>query len=373
MHDSITLTENGRSRATIVTAPDIGPQAMTAVRDMVRVIAEISGAAIPVVDDGNVRETGPQVHIGRTAFVRESGLEPANLPVNGYRIVTVDDPAVPRLVITGPTYLGISHGIYDLLTNELGVCWGMADPLFEEIPSRATVTVGPLDRTEQPSFGFRVFSGGDAAWLRRSRIDDGSRMLPYYGHGHNLHNVVPPDVYGDHPEYYALIDGERQVPEKRDGSGPQPCLTHPDVIRITVETLREFFDENPGTYWYTPGWIDTGWQPGEGRYEHQLAKYIEKYGEDNAKYLMDMESGWFTEYSNAAYVDLGFGDNREFKEFTRECARYLEWDYKELHGEPSLVVDWLEGNWDHERYLVVDPGREIRPSDDADILKSVAR
>ncbi|MBT3275686.1 MAG: DUF1638 domain-containing protein, partial [Spirochaetales bacterium] len=146
------------------------------------------------------------------------------------------------------------------------------------------------------------------------------------------------------------------------------CIT---LLLGSKEKYRQFFDENPGTYWYSPGWIETGWQPGEARYKHQLAEYAVKYGEDNAKYLMEMESGWFTKYSNAAYVDLGFGDNREFKEFTRECARYLEWDYKELRGDPSLLIDWLEGNWDQERYLVVNPKEIIKPSDDLSILKSI--
>jgi len=243
--DAITLVQDGRSRATIIVAKDAGPNATAAVGDLVRVIAAMSGAALPVVEDGNARLAGPQIHVGQTAFVKEAGLVPADLPMNGYRIATVHAPAVPRLVIAGAGSLGTSHGVYDFLTNVLGVMWGMADPLFEDIPQRRTVAVSWLDRTERPAFGFRVFSGNDPTWVRRNRIDDGSRSLPYYGHGHNLFNVIPPEKYGDHPEYFAFIDGKRRVPERRDGSGPQPCLTNPDVIRITIETVRQFFDENP--------------------------------------------------------------------------------------------------------------------------------
>ena len=45
--------------------------------------------------------------------------------------------------------------------------------------------------------------------------------------------------------------------------------------------------------------------PGEERHARLRAQYAEKYGEDNAEYLMEMEQGWFKRYSNAAYVGIG--------------------------------------------------------------------
>jgi hypothetical protein len=211
---------------------------------MVRVIEKISGAKLPVVKDGDVELKDAQIHIGLTSFVKEQGLLDdlvINLPVNGYRISTFQQ----NLVIIANSSLGISHGIYDFLTNELGIVWGMADAIFEEIPERHTIAINHIDRISKPSFGFRVFSGVDANWIRRNRIDDGSRQLPFYGHGHNLYNVLPPSKYGSHPEYYAMRNGERKVPEKDGHTHIQPCLTNPDVIRITIETVQQFFNENP--------------------------------------------------------------------------------------------------------------------------------
>ncbi len=251
MKSQVTLVENGNPHATVIVAPDIGQYAEESVSDMLRVIEKMSGATLPVIAEGQAIGTGAQIHIGRTGFVIEEGLLPGDLPLNGYRICTTHQNAVPHLVITANNSLGISHGIYDLLTNELGVLWGMADPLFEDIPMCDTVSVGSLDRTEIPKFGFRVFSGVESHWIRRNRIDNASRQLPFYGHGHNLFNIFPPSKYGDHPEYYAMTDGARRVPEK-DGHTPiQPCLTNPDVIQITIETVRQFFDENPEVSTYS--------------------------------------------------------------------------------------------------------------------------
>jgi len=247
----ISLVEDGLPRAVIVLAPNLGRTAVDAARDMVRVIALMSGAALPLLEDGQAAQTIPQVHIGPTAFAQKAVPVPSDLPVNGYRIATRSENGAGRLVINGVHSIGISHGIYHLLSNELGVLWGMAHPIFEDIPKRDTVRIAPVDRTERPAFGFRVWSGNDPDWIRRNRIDEADSALPFYGHGHNLFNILPPSKYANHPEYYAMIDGERRVPE-RDGHTPiQPCLTNPEVIRIAVETVRRFFDENPDVTTYS--------------------------------------------------------------------------------------------------------------------------
>lgn len=145
------------------------------------------------------------------------------------------------------------------------------------------------------------------------------------------------------------------------------CITH---LLGSKERYRQYFDAHPGTYWYSPGWIDTCSQPGQERYENTLRDYVEKYGEENAAYLMEMEQGWFKEYSNAAYVDLGFGDNERHKRFTRACAEWLKWSYDELRGDPALIRKFLQGDWNDEDFLVVEPGFRIAASFDHRILKA---
>ncbi|MDQ1327644.1 MAG: hypothetical protein QG641_927 [Candidatus Poribacteria bacterium] len=246
----ITIVEEGKSIATIVLASDIGQTAIEAVNDMIYVIEKMSGAKLPIVKDGDIEPENTQIHIGLTSSVKRQGLlddSVSNLAVNGYHIY----PFHQNLAIVANSPLGISHGIYDLLTNELGIVWGMADEIFEEIPKRSTVAINYIDRISKPSFGFRVFSGVDSKWIRRNRIDDGSRQLPFYGHGHNLFNVLPPSKYGGHPEYYAMRNGERKVPEEDGHTHIQPCLTNPDVIRITIKTVQQFFDENPQVSTYS--------------------------------------------------------------------------------------------------------------------------
>ena len=136
------------------------------------------------------------------------------------------------------------------------------------------------------------------------------------------------------------------------------------------ERYREYFDAHPGTYWYTPGWIECSLQPGLERYNFLRRDYVEKYGEDNADYLMEMEQGWMKEYSNAAYIDLGFSDTVRFKEYTRECAQWLGWKTDELQGDSRMIQAFVGGEWDSDRFLIVEPGQTIVASHDAMVIKA---
>ncbi len=134
------------------------------------------------------------------------------------------------------------------------------------------------------------------------------------------------------------------------------CIT---LLLGSKEKYQSYFDSHRGIYWYSVGWIECNQQPGKERYENTLASYKEKYGEDNAEYLMQMEQNWFTEYSWATYVDWGLGNSEEYRRFTRECAEYLDWGYDELEGDKVLLQDLVDGNWSDDRFLVVKPGEKI--------------
>jgi hypothetical protein len=108
--------------------------------------------------------------------------------------------------------------------------------------------------------------------------------------------------------------------------------------------------------------------PGKERLDSIFQQYKEKYGEENAEYLMQIEQRWIHDYSNAAYVDLGFYDTNEYKKFTQKCALELSWNYDELAGDRQLIMNFLEGNWSPEDFLIVEPGEKVVASHDEQIL-----
>lgn len=134
------------------------------------------------------------------------------------------------------------------------------------------------------------------------------------------------------------------------------CIT---LLLGSKDRYQQYFDSHHGIYWYSDGWIDCSLQPSKERYETILAEYAEKYGQDNAQYLMEMEQNWMKEYEWATYVDWSLPGSEEHKAFTNECAEFLGWNYDELNGDPALMQRFLDGQWDPQEFLVVEPGQVI--------------
>ena len=134
------------------------------------------------------------------------------------------------------------------------------------------------------------------------------------------------------------------------------CIT---LLLGSKQRYQEYFDSHRGVYWYSPGWIESGKQPSRERYEALLEEYTKKYGPDNAQYLMEVEQTWIKEYQWATFVDWGLIEADAHKDFTRQCADFLKWEYDELKGDSGLMQRFVDGPWGEEEFLIVEPGRRI--------------
>jgi len=143
------------------------------------------------------------------------------------------------------------------------------------------------------------------------------------------------------------------------------CIT---FLLGSKERYQSYFQKHPCTYWYSPGWIETGAQPSAKRLEQSLADYRERFGEDNARYLMEKLEGWVKDYRRAAFVDLGVGDRQANLAYTRRCAEELGWELEILPGDSRLIEKLLNGPWDEADFIQVAPGRAIRASGDERIM-----
>ncbi len=149
------------------------------------------------------------------------------------------------------------------------------------------------------------------------------------------------------------------------------CVT---LFLGSKENYGKHFSSSPGTYYYTSGWLERAGskierkvQDGRGlgkKYE----KYVEKYGEDNAKYLMEFEQSWIENYTCAAYIDLKFASFLNYKEEVKKIAENRSWKYEELPGDIRLIRKLIDGQWNEDEFMVVQPGEEIIPSYDNDVL-----
>lgn len=126
--------------------------------------------------------------------------------------------------------------------------------------------------------------------------------------------------------------------------------------------------ENPGTYFYSPGWVREKRVPGPDREAYVREMYRARYADDPEMVddLVEADAGAFAHNNCAAYVDLT--NDQKAENYCKDCARHLQWAYKRLPGDPTLLRDLLTGDWDESRYLHVAPGHSIATDDQSRLI-----
>ncbi len=153
---------------------------------------------------------------------------------------------------------GALYAVYNFL-DELGVRWYRPEEWGEHVPRTASVKVLLGRQQYKPVYPWRQsFSGYRSRaeetpeqkaignlWAVRNRQNSNVSATEEQGFTrfvmtwHNYGGMFPVSTYFDeHPEYYALIDGER----RKDG---QLCLGNSDVQKLTAEKIVAFAKNEP--------------------------------------------------------------------------------------------------------------------------------
>ena len=135
-----------------------------------------------------------------------------------------------------------------------------------------------------------------------------------------------------------------------------------DCISILLggmEPHSALLKENPGTYFYSPGWVRGKRVPGPDREAHLRKVYDARYpdDEDMVDDLVEADAYAFAHHNCAAYVDLTA--NTKAENYCKDCAKHLGWQFKRLKGDPSMLRNLLKGDWSPDRYLTIPPGHHV--------------
>jgi len=148
----------------------------------------------------------------------------------------------------------------------------------------------------------------------------------------------------------------------------QDCIA---VLLGSNRRYKDHFNDKPGTYWFTKGWIETGFTPGKrSRYRGVYDPYKERYREyrkqfdrEVSQYLInEWDQRWIQNYTTLAYIDWGMEGNVRFKRKAEENARALELEFENIKGDPTLLLNLLNGAWDDETFLITRPGQKLVPT-----------
>ena len=135
-----------------------------------------------------------------------------------------------------------------------------------------------------------------------------------------------------------------------------------DCISILLGSRQAYmreFEAEPGTYYLSKGWLESGSNP-----LSEYREYVEKYGAEDAEWVMDTQ---YQHYSRLVFVAHEQADLDKYRPQAQEVADYCRrWDmrYEEILGsdryvrrliEVAAALDKADGE-----FLVVPPGGEIR-------------
>ncbi len=267
---SLILRPDNQPAASVVTEPDSPPAVSFAARELSRYLAIMTGGRFPVREGPAPDDGAPVLRVGLRNGDdngrRSTGPRPADdnggqrrRGAYGWR---VDERGAE---IVGDRPGAVVHAVYALL-EELGCVWLHAWEGGEIVPRVPQVALPAGERVVEPAMVHREFTNLmpiDAGyvhhieWMAKNRFNrfmvfaniEGSierylellepevvlrGMQATMGH-HSFRYFLPPgEHFAAHPEWYALLDGQRSP----DG---QLCTSNPEVVERVAEAVCDFF------------------------------------------------------------------------------------------------------------------------------------
>lgn len=144
------------------------------------------------------------------------------------------------------------------------------------------------------------------------------------------------------------------------------CIT---LLLGSKERYKEVFEAEPGTYYFSPGWLESPPEHHLGQADQLRSQLglqgpsyealVDKYGEDNARYLMDTLKMGTDQYTRYAWIASALGAFPEYVGLVREQAQKDGKRFEVLQGGLSLLQRALDGDWNSEDFVVCQPGQRL--------------
>ena len=102
----------------------------------------------------------------------------------------------------------------------------------------------------------------------------------------------------------------------------------------------------------------------------RLTDLVAQYGEDNARYLIEVTQQWAKNYSRGMLISFEFDGPLALREKVAAICQKRGWRFAELAGDLTLLRRWLAGRWNHKDFLEVPPLHGIFPSYDDGVIEA---
>ena len=194
-----------------------------------------------------------------------------------------------------------------------------------------------------------------------------------------VHDQVDKNLLKHRPDYIALGYGlcSNGVVGLTSRDIPLVIPRTDDCIALFLGSQKrylELFERMNGTYWLNNGWIEASGSVVTQRETSQQRwqKYAEKYGEDNADYLIEQEGAWVSHYNTCAFIHSDVYHASQFLETAMRVAKENGWAFEEFNGDLRMVKALAEGAWNEREFLLVHPGERVAADYTGMKMKAVA-
>jgi hypothetical protein len=261
------IVKDGQANAVIVVAEGAPRMVSFAATELQTYLRKVSGATLAIT--AVKPAAGNVIYVGESTYTRDLKLSTQGLKADGFKMVSgagwlalfgkeseptygifhpfnpgsAYDPAngISRFGETGSLY-----AVYRFLETQCGVHFYMPGELGEVVPQSRDISLAPLAYSKSPDIPYRHLyysefrlGGDETLWYRRAGFG-----APYpVGIMHSF--LILKKYAQEHPEYFSLIDGERDFSKTSVGSGSL-CLSNPGTLQAFVNEANAFFDKDPG-------------------------------------------------------------------------------------------------------------------------------
>jgi hypothetical protein len=235
----------------IVVAGDAIPSEKYAAEQLQQHVSTATGHTLPIVAGSDRPDR--HIFVGPSDLMGQSklGFAVDDFGPEDLRVVIRDG----NIVIAGGRPRGTLYGVYTFLEDFLDVRFLTAD--HTHVPQVGSQrVVGPVDHFYHPPLQMRWAFYGEvnrnpvlAARLRVNTVGKDPKLGGQCRQkliNHSFARQIPSRTYGKwHPEYYCLRDGKRLAEVNSDSYDNEPCLTHPDVLKIVAAAVLKEIEANP--------------------------------------------------------------------------------------------------------------------------------
>jgi hypothetical protein len=160
------------------------------------------------------------------------------------------------------------------------------------------------------------------------------------------------------------------------------CIT---LFLGSKDRYQQLAESQGGSYYYTSGWLEVLRRRGDragasstmflpsraglgGGPPAAYQEWVKKYGEEQARYLLEVMDTWTAHYTHGVLIEFDFTRTLKLREQVQAICAERGWEFKEIEGDLGLFRRWLDGEWDAKDFLVLQPNQKVMPSYDASIV-----